>query len=120
MSHAQTLVIANEYDIILLRMQVRDLARAVGLNLGDQARISLAASSAAQVIGLGATQCDQVTIESCYRDGRAGVRVVCTTKNGKADHTPYAFGDTRWMVDELTCETLPSKEMQVTLVKWQT
>ncbi len=120
MSHAQTLVISDEYDIIVLRMQVRDLARAVGMGLADQARISLAAFSAVKAIGLGSTHSGQVIIEDCCRDERAGVRVACTVKNGKVDQSPDALGDTRWMVDELTCETLPSKEIQVTLVKWRT
>jgi len=119
MSHTKTMSVANESDIVLLRMQVRDLARAIGMTLADQARISLAASAVAKAIGLGTTHRGQVTLSDCSRDGRTGVRVVCTSKNGKTDHTPGALGDARWMVDELTFETLPSKEVQVTLVKWR-
>ncbi len=119
MSHTRTVTVANESDIVLLRMLVRNLARATGLGLADQARISLAASAAAKAIGLGVTHSGQVTLGDCNCDGRAGVRVVCTRKNGKMDDTPVVFGDTRWMVNELTFETLPSKEVQVTLVKWR-
>jgi len=120
MSHAQTIRLANETDIVLLRMRVRDLARAVGLNLADQARISLAAGCAAKAIGLGVTHQGQVTIDHYCRGGNVGVRVVCAGKNGKTDGAPGALGDARWMVDELTCETLGASEAQVTLIKWRT
>ncbi len=118
MSHTRTVTVANESDIVLLRMLVRDLARTTGLDLADQARISLATSAAAKAIGLGVTHSGHVTLGDCSCEGRPGVRVVCTSKNGKMDDTPV-FGNTRWMVNELTFETLPSKEVQVTLVKWR-
>lgn len=119
MNHIKTMRVASESDIMLLRMQVRDLARAIGMALVDQARISLAASSAAKAIGLGVTHQGQATIDDCCRDGRTGVRVVCTGQNGKADTTPSGLGDARWMVDEFTFETLPSNQVQVILVKWR-
>jgi len=119
MSLTKILTVTKETDIVLLRMQVRDLARALGLALGDQARISLAASSAAKAIGLGSTHHGQVTIDDCHRDERIGVRVICLDENGQAGLTPNALGDARWMVDELTVETLPSQKVQVTLIKWR-
>lgn len=115
MSHTKTVTVANESDIVLLRMQVRDLARAMGLNLADQARISLAASSAAKAIGLGVAHPGQAKVEDCNCEGRIGVRVICTSKDG----TRRALGDAKWMVDEYSFETLPTSEIQVTLVKWR-
>jgi hypothetical protein len=120
MSHAQTIRIANETDIVLLRMRVRDLARDLGLNLGDQARISLAAASIAKDIGLGVTYPGQARIDDYCCDGHSGVRVVCTGKNSRTDSTPCTIGDARWMVDEWTFETLPLGEVRLTLVKWRT
>jgi hypothetical protein len=119
MTHTRTLTIASESDIVLLRMYVRDLARAIGLNLADQARISLAAASVAKAIGLGLSHQGQVTAGDCCRDGRTGVRVVCTGNNDEVDHAPGALRDARWMVDELTFENVPSSIVQVTLVKWR-
>jgi serine/threonine-protein kinase RsbT len=119
MSRTKTITVANEFDVILLRLVVRDLACAIGMNLGDQARISLAASAAAKAIGLGYAHRGQATVGDYNRDGRTGAQVVCTVENGKTDHVPSVLGDARWMVDELTIETLPSKGTQVTLVKWR-
>ena len=47
MNDIQTIEIHNRFDIIEARMQVRTLARKLGLDLFDQARISLAASTVA-------------------------------------------------------------------------
>jgi serine/threonine-protein kinase RsbT len=118
-SHTKVLTVTKETDVVLLRMQVRDLARALGLALGDQARISLAASSAAKAIGLGSAHHGQVIIDDCRRDERVGVRVICVDENSQADLIPNALREARWMVDELTVETLPSKKVQITLVKWR-
>ncbi len=134
MSHTQTIRITNEGDIVVLRMQVRDLARAIGLNLADQARISLAASSVAKAIGLGITYPGQARLDDYCCGGHTGVRVVCTLvrKNSRPDDgavssgarsapsAPGTLGEARWMVDELTFETLSLGEVQVTLVKWRT
>ena len=119
MSRAQTIAVASESDVVRLRVQVRDLARAIGMSLTDQARISLAASSVAKAIGLGSTCRGQATIDDCRQGERTGVRVIYKEKNGKGDLTSGVFGDTRWMVDELTVETLPTNEVQVTLIKWR-
>lgn len=119
MSHTKILTVTNETDVVLLRMQVRDLARAIGLALADQARISLAAWSVAKAIGLCSTHRGQVTIKDCCHNERIGVQVVCSSESGRTDLAPNALGDARWMVDQLTVETLPSKNVQVTLVKWR-
>ena len=120
MTQSQTIVVNNESDIVMLRMQVRDLARSVGLNLADQARISLAASSVVKAIGLGITRHGKITMDSCQSEDRVGVRIVCTEENGSDQHSaPPSLGETRWMVDELTLETLPHDRLQVTLVKWR-
>ena len=119
MIHTRTLTIATESDIVLLRMYVRDLAHAVGLNLADQARISLAASSVAKAVGLGNSYPGQVTASDCSRDGRTGVQVVCTARNDKMDRASSALRDAKWMVDELTLENVPSSMVQVTLLKWR-
>lgn len=117
----RTINIRTEIDVIAARMYVRELARSVGMNLGDQARISLATSSLAHTLGVGVTHPGQITLEHLRRDERQGVRVVCTEKNDQPrDLASVALGDTRWMVDECTIEKLPSDGWQVTLIKWLT
>ena len=49
----QTFVVREDYDVIISRSAVRELARSIGMRTADQARISLAASSAARALGIG-------------------------------------------------------------------
>jgi serine/threonine-protein kinase RsbT len=115
---SQTLIIRGEYDIITARLLVRRLARAKGFDIADQARIALASSSLAYSLGLGMRQ-GQVTIDSLNDGARTGVRVVCTEAGGATrDLAPEALDSVRFMVDELTIETLPGDDLQITLVKW--
>jgi serine/threonine-protein kinase RsbT len=118
MGESQTLIIRGKHDIITARLLVRRLARAKGFDIADQARIALASSSLAHALGLGMRR-GQVTID-CLNDGaRTGVRVVCTKADGATrDLAPEALDVVRFMVDELTVETLPGDDLQVTLVKW--
>ena len=44
----------NDLDIVMTRMQVRDMAKKMGFGTADQARISLAASELARVLSWGA------------------------------------------------------------------
>ena len=119
MNEYKNIVINEDFDIVAARMQVRDLARATGFNLVGQACIALAASSSARVLGLGDTQPGQITVDCLQTGDRIGVRVVCQKHQATVSApTPEAFRDTRRMVDELTIETLPPNEVQVTLVKW--
>jgi hypothetical protein len=118
MGERQTLVIRDDLDIITARRQVRKLAGDKGLDIADQARISLAASSLAYTLGLGPHK-GQITVD-CFSDGaRTGVRVVCTKVAGAMGGLALeAFDDMRLMVDEMTIEKLPGNDLRVTLVKW--
>jgi hypothetical protein len=125
MNESRTITIRSEVDVITARMHVREVARAAGMNLGDQARISLATSSLAHALGIGGRTQGQITIDRTSSGGRTGVRVVCVEKDGALDNlTPGVFGDTRWMVDEMAIEALPSDDpqvargVQVTVIKW--
>jgi len=119
MYKSQTIALGNESDIVLLRMQVRDLARAVGMNLADQARVSLAASSLAKAMGLGANHPGQAIIAGLVRDEQTGVRVVCMEERSQSRCSSELPNEVRWMVDELTMEMLPSNVRQATLIKWR-
>ncbi len=122
MNRNQTIAINNSFDVTLARMQVRQRARAIGLGVQDQACIALATSSLAHALKLGeATEESYIDIYSPDEGERLGVQVVCTVVNGaKCDPKAKIFADARWMVDELTIKTLPSNDVEVTLVKWAT
>lgn len=120
MNEPRIIEVVSEGDIILARMQVREFARAKGFNIMDQARISLATSSLAYALGLGSTCHGQIVIDCLSEGGDTGLRVVCTRASAATgDLSERAFGDTRRMVDQLTVETLPSNEAQVTVIKWR-
>lgn len=125
MNERPTITINTPLDVVTARMEVRNLARAVGLNTSDQARISLATSSLAEALGIGGARRGRITIERLIGDKRSGVRVICTTTQSPPDsidsdlQSKVSGNSTwRWMVDELIVETPPSNELQVTLVKW--
>jgi hypothetical protein len=126
MSESQTITVQTEFDVFMARMQVRKLARAVGFDITNQARVALATSSLARALRLGEMYQGHVVID-CLGEGDgdgkecSGVRVACIAVNG-ADFEigPRAFADVKWLVDELTVEELPPDDLQVTLVKWKT
>jgi hypothetical protein len=120
-SKSQTITIKNSFDIILARMRVRQWARTTGLGIQDQACIALATSSLAHALKLGEASEGRIDIYCSDEGERSGVRVVCTLANGaRCDPVSEAFADTRWMVDDLIIETLPSNEIEITLIKWAT
>lgn len=114
MSHSQSMIVADEHDIMQLRMNVREMARTVGMSLTEQARIAMAASAVAKAL-----KCNwQVTIEEFTCDERSGVRITYLSERGKLDYTRSMFADAKWMADELTLENPFTDELKVTLVKW--
>jgi hypothetical protein len=119
MNESQAIKVRNQTDIIEARMRVRTLARTLGLDLFDQARISLATSTLAIIFGLDRTGQGLITMGKLEREGRVGVKVVLTTAGTSLHNlTAGVLDDAKRMVDELTLETLPSGETQVTLLKW--
>jgi hypothetical protein len=120
-SKRQTIAVRRDFDVIVARSRVRDLARNMGLGPSDQARISLATSSVARVLGMGESCQGEVIIESVNSQDRACVRVTCTCRasDGAPDGlAPARFADARSMTDEMTMAELPAGGVQVTLVKW--
>jgi hypothetical protein len=112
----QSITIRSAFDVILARMRVRQQARAAGFGIQGQACIALATSLLARALRLGDANEGCIDI---YHSVEGNIRVVCTGANGSAyDPGSQAFVDTRWMVDELTVETLPTNDVKVTLVKW--
>jgi hypothetical protein len=116
----QTVAIQSELDIIKARMCVRDLARHMGMPLGDQARISLAASSLAQAMELGGKSKGRMLARSLDNAGRVGIQVVCVRDSATGAVKSETLGEIRWIVDNLTIDTKPANSLQITLVKWTT
>ncbi|MBN1890937.1 MAG: hypothetical protein JW850_23275 [Thermoflexales bacterium] len=120
MDEEHSVTVKSEVDVITARMYVRDVARGLGMNLGDQARISLAASSLAHAIGLGRTHQGQIEISCVHErdDARVGVQVICIRIGLPCTLEAGRLGEARWMVDELMVEERPPDELQVTVIKW--
>jgi len=118
MNDLKTIPIHNELDIIEARMHVRRLARETGLDLFDQARISLAASTMAIILGLEKSVKGSITLAQVHDGERVGVQVICTRHDAYAqDLAGGVLDDARRMVDELGVETVPDG-VAVSLIKW--
>ena len=118
MTEQTALTVRGEFDVIVARSRVRDLARETGMNTSDQACISLATSSTARALGLGKAHTGQILMEGIVAGERTGVRVVCTAMNGGDSGLARSMEEARMMTDDLTVEVSPENETLVTLVKW--
>jgi hypothetical protein len=116
-----TITTTGVQDIMAARAKVRDLAREKGLAITDQARISLATSSIADVLGLGTHRRGQIVVDSVEEIERVGIRVVCTTEREARSALDSAQVDVhRLMVDDLVVEVLPSGDVEAILIQWST
>ena len=119
MNERRMIEVQQDLDVVYARSVVRSVARRVGLGTTDQARISLAASSAARALGMGDACRGSVEIEGSNGLGRPQVRVVCSVRDAtRADPQMGALSEARQMTDELRIERLPFGRLQVTLIKW--
>lgn len=119
MADSQTIAVNNELDIIEARMRVRTLAREAGLDLFDQARISLATSTLAIILGLEKGAQGWVTMKQLSGSERVGVQVICSRHDVSLhDLAGGVMDDARRMVDELQVNESPEGGIAVTLLKW--
>ena len=114
----QTFVVREDFDVIVSRSAVRDLARSIGMGTADQARISLATSSAARALGIGRTHQGKITIQDVQREGHPGIRVVCEVDDLDGPPAEEKLADARAMTDELAIHELSAGQIKVTLIKW--
>lgn len=76
-NNTKLILINNELDIIIARMWVREVARDMGFDTIDQARISLAASELARVLAGNSdsrSKCE-IIVSGIDTDGRLGIKV---------------------------------------------
>ena len=119
MDNTETIPISNELDIIEARMRVRTLARETGLDLFDQARISLATSTLAIILGLEKGSTGSVTMRQLAEENRVGVQVVCVRLDASLhDLVAGVLDDARRMVDQLQVSEPSDGGLAVTLIKW--
>jgi hypothetical protein len=112
--------IRSVYDIITARMQVRETARSIGMDLADQARLSLATSSLLEGLGLGInSDSSSVSIESLSEGQNKGLRVICTFHDS-IEHRPVkmATGNVDWMVDTIDIRNLTDDQVEISMTKW--
>ena len=120
----------NDLDIILARMQTRTMAKAMGFNTADQARISLAASELAKVVSWTRHERTEMIISNASRNGHQGLQVVCLVQQ---KHIVQEEGDQNdndeqlarrsflgacRLVDESCIEPENDQQARVTLIKW--
>ncbi len=121
MGDKHTVTVGNEADVVMMRVLVRDLARDLGMNMIEQASVSLAASSLAYALGFADKQASHVTIECLKHDGRTGLQITLTKPDCVPEDVSSAkLSDAKWMVDDLLVETPSTQDLQITLVKWMT
>ena len=70
--------INNDFDVVLARMQAREVAKEIGFGAADQARISLAASELARVLIWNVDILSELLLKDIMNDGTRGVQVTCT------------------------------------------
>ena len=107
--------------MINARLQTRQMAKDAGLQIHDQARISLAVSSLAHVVRLGETHHGQIIINRISEDGRSGVQVVWMLAPGQdCSEVVQALDTTAWslMVDDVDVEAANGDGICIKAVKW--
>lgn len=118
--------IRSEQDIIAARMAARDVARKIGFNAVDQARIAMAASNLARNIVLQAGE-GSVTINQIQRDREYGIELVFEDQRqgADADAPPAAAAPTllpdasQDLMDEIDTTNATDSGTRITCRKWR-
>ena len=118
----------NDLDIVMARMQAREVAKKMGFNTADQARISLAASELARVMSWMTREPGEMVISSANKNGHQGLQVVCLvrwehipdmTDGAKESSVPgRSLAGAYRLVDESIVEEENEQQARVTLIKW--
>ncbi|MDM8528825.1 hypothetical protein QUF58_11545 [Anaerolineales bacterium HSG24] len=127
--------INTEADVIVARMEARQMAKQMGFGTIDQARISLAASELARLACNTTNQTSQLLISGTDQDGQPGMQVVCSVdmsspsiedqsppseSNLLAEQLKFRRGlaSVSRLVDESVLELNDNGSASVTLIKW--
>jgi serine/threonine-protein kinase RsbT len=126
MGTERRIYINNDLDIVVARMQARELAKQIGFGTADQARISLAASELARVLTWNTGQAGELIMSDANQNGQHGLQVICMVNleqisvGGEADKTTSgrSLAGACQLVDESIVEEQGNNLAQVTLIKW--
>lgn len=121
MTESRSIVVRNEGDVINARLQTRQMAKEAGLQIMDQARISLAVSSLAHVVRLGESHQGRIVINHIQDSGRSGVQVVWMLNSDEdCSDVMESLESTAWslMVDDVNVETMTNEGICIKAIKW--
>ncbi len=119
--------INNDLDIVMARMQTRQVAKKMGFSTADQARISLAASELARLLSWTMTGPAEIVITPATKNGHQGLQVMCLVQLeyvSAADDEPdnsqasKSLAGALQLVDESNVEAQNDEQARVTLIKW--
>jgi serine/threonine-protein kinase RsbT len=130
MSTERKVHVNNDLDIVMARMQAREMAKQMGFGTADQARISLAASELARVLSWNGNKSGEVVMSAIKQNEHQGLQVICLVSlkyiptKDKVDWAKEPSVPTRslagacQLVDESIVEEQDSKQARITLIKW--
>ena len=104
-AHSPPMLVSTEYDVIVIRQEVRQTARALGMSLIQQAKIAAAVSSVARGL-LAFNRNTTITMRTTDHGLRPALEIVCISSiDPRPDDTEELeqtlhFGETRLLVDE--------------------
>jgi serine/threonine-protein kinase RsbT len=127
----QRVAIRSDLDIVTARVRGRDLARAMGFGVIDQARVATAISELTRNVVLYAGEGEMV-LRRVEERGRVGLEVVCADAGpgipdvGMALRDGYSTSNglgmglpgTKRLMDEFAIETAPGQGTRITIRKW--
>lgn len=122
MSESRIIIVNTEADIINARMYTRQMAKDAGLSIMDQARVSLAVSSLARIIGLGDHYPGQIMINRLVNETRSGLQVIWTLKtDGALETIQRNINDSTLfsMVDDLHIDSAKDEEINIIATRWK-
>ena len=131
MGISKRIIIHNDLDIAVARLQARDVAREIGFGTVDQARISLAAGELARVLSKSMGGNGEIIISGTNNGGHIGIQVVSSSpkhtnnSNSHQNHSITSPTNTQQdmssalsLVDEYIVEDQGNQGTRVTLMKW--
>ncbi|MBN1993623.1 MAG: hypothetical protein JW953_13060 [Anaerolineae bacterium] len=127
MDAERRIYINNDLDIVVVRMQAREMAKQMGFGTADQARISLAASELARVLSWNTSEAGEIVMSDASQNGQHGLQVACLVNLAHVslgDETQGEAGSNRsiagacQLVDESIVEEQDNNRARVTLIKW--
>ncbi len=122
--------VSSDLDVVMARMEARKIAKEMGFNTADQARISLAASELARALSWNNDMPGEIIFSTASQNGQRGFQVACLVKREYIStasalnsmlNTPIpnrCLVGACQLVDESIMEELDSQKVQVILIKW--